>query len=187
MLGVRTTSWPLQPRKRPLCWSEQMKTMFGCLTAPNAVAPRPAASPVLKSLRVIRMSTSLLSEEGLHHRGFLHAGQTLVETLIAVCEAFVINAELLQDGRLQVARMHRVPHDVVAELVGFAMHDAALDPAAGQPLREAARVMIATVIHVRQLALRIDRAAELAAPDEERVVQKAARFQILHQPVAALV
>jgi hypothetical protein len=27
--GVRTIGWPLAPRTRPLCWSEQMKTILG--------------------------------------------------------------------------------------------------------------------------------------------------------------
>ena len=53
---------------------------------------------------------------------------------------------------------------VEAELVGRPVGDAAADAAAGQPGAEAIRVMVAAV------ALRAGRAAELGAPDDQRVV-----------------
>ena len=64
--------------------------------------------------------------------------------------------------------------DVVAEVVGFAERHARLDAAAGQPDGEAARMMVAAVVGRRELALAVDRAAEFAAPDDQRVVQQAA-------------
>ena len=64
--------------------------------------------------------------------------------------------------------------DVVAEVVGLAVDRAALRAAAGHPHGEAARVMVAAVVLVGQAALRVDRAAEFAAPDDERVVEHAA-------------
>ena len=41
--------------------------------------------------------------------------------------------------------------------------------------------MVATVVFFGQRALRVDRAAELAAPDDQRVVQHTALLQILNQ------
>ena len=61
---------------------------------------------------------------------------------------------------------------VVAQFVGGAVADAALDAAAGDPHREALDVVIAAV------ALGHRRAAELAAPDHQRVVEHAAFFQV---------
>ena len=43
---------------------------------------------------------------------------------------------------------------------------------------EAARMMIAAVVLARQLALAVDRPAELAAPDDQRVVEHAALLQV---------
>ena len=48
-------------------------------------------------------------------------------------------------------------------------------------------MMVAAVIGVRQLALAIDRAAEFAAPDHQRVVQQAALLQVLDQRRRGLV
>ena len=48
-------------------------------------------------------------------------------------------------------------------------------------------MMIAAVVVVRQLALRINRAAEFAAPDHQRFVEHAALLQILNQSVAGLI
>ena len=42
-------------------------------------------------------------------------------------------------------------------------------------------MVIAAVVVRRQLALRIDRAAEFAAPDDQRVVEQPALLQILNQ------
>ena len=42
-------------------------------------------------------------------------------------------------------------------------------------------MMVAAVVLRRQLALAVDRAAELAAPDDQRVVEQPALLQILDQ------
>src|SRR6185369_12162660 len=120
----------------------------------------------------------------LYYRRLFYPGQALIQSLITVGETLVVDAEQLQDRRLQVAYMYAVANDVIAEVIGFPVHHAALDTTARQPLGEAARVMVAPVVGVRQLALRIDRATEFAAPDNQRIVEQAARFQILDQAVA---
>ena len=77
--------------------------------------------------------------------------------------------------------------DVVAEVVGRAVDQTRLDAAAGHPHREAARMVIAAVVGRGQLALRIAGAAELAAPDHQRVVEQAALLQIGDQRGARLI
>ena len=47
--------------------------------------------------------------------------------------------------------------------------------------------MVAAVVFLRQPALRVNRAAELAAPDDQRFVQQAARLQVFDQAVDRLV
>ena len=61
--------------------------------------------------------------------------------------------------------------------------DARLDAAAGQPHREGVGMMVAAVV----AALDHRRAAELAAPDDERVVEQAALLQVLDERRAGLV
>ena len=87
----------------------------------------------------------------------------------------------VQHRGVQVVDVDDVLDGVVAELVGGAVGDAALDAAAGQPHREALDVVVAAV------ALGHRRAAELAAPDHERVVEHAALLQVLDQGGRGLV
>ena len=47
--------------------------------------------------------------------------------------------------------------------------------------------MVAAVVLLRQAALRVDGAAELAAPDDQRLAQQPAPLQVLDQPPAGLV
>ena len=55
-----------------------------------------------------------------------------------------IEAQLVQDRGVYVGDIVRVFDGIEAQFVGRSMSDAALDAAAGQPAREALRVMIAT-------------------------------------------
>ncbi len=117
----------------------------------------------------------------------MHVGQPEVAALELERELRVVDAQAVQDRGVQVVDVDRVFRDVVAEVVGLAVGDAGLDAAAGQPDREAARMMVAAVVVGRQLALAVDRAAELAAPDDERVVQQAALLEVLDEGRAGLV
>ena len=69
--------------------------------------------------------------------------------------------------------------DVVAEVVGLAVASMpGLMPPPASQIGEAARVMVAAVVVGGQLALAVDRAAELAAPDDQRVVEQAALLEV---------
>ena len=96
----------------------------------------------------------------------------------------VVEAQQVQDRGVQVVDVDAVLGDVEAELVAFAERDARLDAAAGEPHGEGVGVMVAAVVAA---ALDHRRAAELAAPDHERVVQQAALLQIGDQGGAGLV
>ena len=60
--------------------------------------------------------------------------------------AGVVDAQAVQDRGVQVVDVDGVLDDVVAVVVGLAVGDAGLDAAAGQPDREAARMVVAAVI-----------------------------------------
>ena len=52
---------------------------------------------------------------------------------------------------------------------------------------EVPRMVIATIIRLREAALRIDRAAKFTAPDDERAVEQAALFEIGQKSADGLV
>ena len=83
----------------------------------------------------------------------MHVGQAEVAALEFVGQAFVVDAHLVQDRRLQVVDVDGVFHGVHAEFVALAVSEAGLHAAAGHPGGEAARMMVAPVIVRRQLAL----------------------------------
>src|SRR5579872_1441693 len=115
-------------------------------------------------------TTSPSRQNRLHDlRLLLDARQALVQALELVDQLLVVQAQQVEDGRVDVPDMHRVLHDVVAEVVGLAVRDARLDARAREPVDEAARVMVAPVVAPRQLPLAVRRAAEFAAPDDQRL------------------
>src|SRR6476659_2574485 len=83
----------------------------------------------------------------------------------------------MQDRRVQIVDMDGVANDVIAKIVGFSPYDARFDPAAGEPDGKAAAMMVAAVIGL-QGALGVNGAPKLAGPDDERVVQHAAPFEV---------
>ena len=105
--------------------------------------------------------------------------EPIVAALMTEGEAFVVDAELVQDGGLQVVDVHRFLGDVDAVVIRLAVGDAAAHTAAGQPVGETVRVMVSTVNLVCEFPLTIDLAAEFATLDEERILEHAALLEIL--------
>ena len=105
-----------------------------------------------------------------------HVGEPEVSAGVAVGELFVVQAEQVQDGGVQVVHVDLVGDGVVAELVGRAVGEARLHAAAGEPDGEALGVVVAPVA-----ALGEGRSAELAAPPDQRIVEQPARLQVGEQ------
>ena len=63
--------------------------------------------------------------------------------VVAVRQLRVVEAEQVQDGGVQVVDADAIDGGLVADLVGLAVVDAALDAAAGEPGREGVRVVVA--------------------------------------------
>src|SRR5437868_1827394 len=97
-----------------------------------------------------------------------------------VGEPRMIDAQALEDGRLQIVHVDRVLGDVVAVIIRFPERDAGLDAATRYPYRETPRVMVSAILSWRQAALAVHRTAELSAPDHECVVQHAPLLEIRH-------
>jgi len=95
--------------------------------------------------------------------------QPEIAAAVAVREAFVVDAELMEDRGPHVVDGAFFLDGVIAEIVGRAVDHAAFDAAAGHPDAEAVGVVVASVA-----ALRERRPAKFASPDNERVVEQAA-------------
>ncbi len=106
----------------------------------------------------------------------LDVGQPHVAAGVAVGQALVIEPEQVEDRGVQVVDVHRVLDGLVAELVGLAVGDPGLHAAAGHPEGESLVVVVAAVG-----VLPVRRAAELAAPDHQRVVEQPPRAQVRQQ------
>ena len=96
-----------------------------------------------------------------------------------VRETQVIDAELIQDRRVKIVDVNGIAHDGPADLVRLAVYLPAFDPAAREQHGECVRVMIATgdVLRVARAILAERRAAEFAAPHDERLIEQSARFK----------
>ena len=133
-----------------------------------------------------RIEQGRLRQDLLDDPGGPAVGQALFAAVGVVDEPVVIEAEEVQDRRLEVVGRDDVLGRAVADLVGGAEGHAALDPAAGQPDREALAVVVAAGGRV-EVPLADRQPADLAAPVNERRVEQAALLEVLHQRRGRLV
>ena len=85
----------------------------------------------------------------------------------------MVEAEEVQDGGVEVAVVVGVLDRAVADVVGGAMHEAALDAAAGEPRGVALGVVVSAggVLGPR-------RAPEFAGPNDQGVIEHPALFEV---------
>ena len=116
------------------------------------------------------------------HLGFIRrTDESLFEALVGKAHAFRVEAQQMQNGGLQVAHAHAILGDEVPEFIGRPKVESAFDTSAGHPDRETVRVMVAAK-ELGSVPLFIQRcAAEFAAPDDQRIVEKATLLEILDQ------
>ena len=98
----------------------------------------------------------------------MHVGQSEIAPLESVGQLLVVDAEQMQDGRVQVVNVHAVLDDGVADVVRLTIRHACLDAATSQPHRERFDMVVAAD---RDADFAHRRAPELAAPDHEGVHQ----------------
>ena len=119
--------------------------------------------------------------------GGLDAGEALVEALRFETEFRVVDSHAMQQRRVEIKEADRIADDVVGEVVGLAVDNAAFHAATGEPDAEATGMVIAAVVRARERPLRIDGAAELSGPDDERVLEHIALLQVGDERVATAV
>ena len=117
----------------------------------------------------------------------MDVGQSEVAALIRVRQSFVVDAQQVQNRGLQIVNVDSIFGDVDAVVVGPPPGHAALNASTSHPHGKTAWVMIAAVVCFRQAALRVDRPTELAAPDNQRVIEHASLLEIPNQAGRRLV
>ena len=81
-------------------------------------------------------------------------------------QPFVVYTELVENRGVYIPHVDRVFDDIVAEIIGFPVDNAALYTAASHPAGKAFRVMVAPVIIRCERALAVDSASKFAAPND---------------------
>src|SRR5262245_33935413 len=100
---------------------------------------------------------------------------------VEVGELSVIEPKQMQQRHMQIAdRMHTL-HSVLADLVGGADRLSRLDAAARQEDRHAAGVVVAADGDATATVAVVRRAAELTAPDHQRLLEHAASLEVADQ------
>src|SRR2546423_12429607 len=111
--------------------------------------------------------------EDFFDNGAGHICQTKVTSGIAIGEALVIQAQQMEDSRMEVVDMHRILRRAKTKLVGCAIDRPASDATPSEPDAKAVMIVVAPA----QRGQFSDRgAAEFAAPEHECVVEEAALF-----------
>ena len=88
----------------------------------------------------------------------------------------------MQYGRMQIVRVNPLVHGAVTEIIRRAVCCTSPDTGPGEQRSEAEYVVVAALVHL-QLPSALDhrRAPELAADDNERLIEESALLQIRHQ------
>src|SRR5215472_6347535 len=94
-------------------------------------------------------------QQSLHDEGRNRTGQLLIEPLKLVDEPVVVNSQTMKNRSVEVAYVHRILHDVVAVVVSFTIRSPRADSAASHPRGETSRMMITSVVILRQATLAI--------------------------------
>ena len=90
----------------------------------------------------------------------------------------MLDPQQVQDRGVQVVDMHRIADDVVTIFVGLTISGTRFDPGSREQHGVAAGVMVTAIIVYRHSPLRIDRTAKFPAPDNQRVLQQIALFEV---------
>src|SRR6266511_2878585 len=107
----------------------------------------------------------------------MHVGQPEVTAVVTVSQFLVVDAQQVENRRVQVVHVDFVGGGLVAKIVGGAQRKGGPDAPAGQPDGEAARIVVAA----GAVLLGVRGAAEFAAPPDQRVLEQPARFQVGQQ------
>ena len=104
-----------------------------------------------------------------------HIGEAKVAAVVEVRKPFVVEAEQVEDGGVEIVGVHGVINRLEADLIGGAVGHAAFHAAAGEESGEGPVMMLAPGVISGAVK---GRAAELGGPHHERVVEQTSLFQV---------
>lgn len=103
----------------------------------------------------------------------IDVGEAEIASGVAIGEAFVVETEKVEHGCMEVVKVHFIPYGGDAVLVGFAVTEAAFNPAPSHPEGETSGVMVSPV------GLPCVRgSSEFTAPDDEGIFEKATLVEV---------
>ena len=110
----------------------------------------------------------------------MHIRQTEWPALKIIGELFMIEAQLVEDGRLYIVHGYLALDSIVSDLIGLSMGVPSPDAAASEPYAERIRMMVASLERVLLPfpVLLHGRPAEFTAPDHQGVLQQSPLFQV---------
>ncbi len=123
----------------------------------------------------------MLNESGknaFYYMGFFHSRKAEVKALVFDGETFVIDAEVVEEGGVEIADVDGILDDVVGVVIRFSIvagFETSTDYAGG----EATAMVVATMVILSQFALTVDSAAKFSTKDDHGVLKHAAFFKIL--------
>ena len=97
----------------------------------------------------------------------MHIRQPKIAAVVAIGEFFVIEAELMQNGGMEVVHVHLALHGVVTVFVGIAVRKTWFEAASGKANGKTIRVMIAA----GALILCVWSPPKFAAPPYNGIIQ----------------
>ena len=87
-----------------------------------------------------------MSPQYLAHHIPIHIGEPEIASAVEVGEGFVIDSHEMKQRRVEVVDVDFVFDCVVTEIVGRSVMVAGFDSGAGEPVREAVRIVISSVL-----------------------------------------
>lgn len=112
------------------------------------------------------------------HNLTANIGQGFFAALMQISQQFVIKSHQMKNRRMNIMQVDFVVNSFETEFVCFTVANPALHAATCKPHTEAVRIMIAS----RSILAFTERhATELAAPDNQRFIQKSSFFKIRQQ------
>ena len=103
------------------------------------------------------------------HQFSMDIRQAVVPSLEFVSQSFVVYAENVEQGRVQVVHMHRVFGDIITIFVSRSESDALFYSSPGQENGETTWVVITPVVGFGKRALPVNGATEFTSPDDQGI------------------
>ena len=113
-----------------------------------------------------------LDQEVLHNVRFFDPRQFAIETLVFVSESRMVDAQLVQQCRMDVVNRNSVFDGVIAEFVCRTVTESGFESASSKPHRESSEMVISPV------ALGHGCSPEFRSKHDDRVLQQVALFEI---------